>query len=419
MPKKQKIAEGLDRELVDKFAVPWERQDPEVFVGRSEELEIVELNCRRAVELCREGKKTAGHTIVFQGAPGAGKSMLLSQLVKLWEGKEEYPQFLPVSAAVLRDDTKLALEIIKKIAPGEEKRFRQNIIATGTTSGSIPGIASEEVSATRETKAEVAFFAVLKDLMPPAEWNRSLCILVDEIQNIGEDHRNCLELLHLGEHGLPIVPIYAGLADSVSALAKAGVSRLLIDNVRTIGALGLEECGAYVKQMLGLCRIPVTSDELNELAAGIAKSSEGWPQHLITETAALFWGIKRADYVWAGVDFSAVEKRAAIYREDSYRSRRSKEMKDQRCLVAAVMAAVPAIGMYQDVIHEIIERTARSDSPSWRLPKGMDSEMFLTHLLHQGALQPDRSDKWSCPIPSLRTWLIDQAPEVQSESRTS
>jgi len=42
---------------------------------------------------------------------------------------------------------------------------------------------------------------------PLGEWIRSLCILVDEIQYIGEDHRNCLELLHLGEHGLPIVPI--------------------------------------------------------------------------------------------------------------------------------------------------------------------------------------------------------------------
>ena len=72
MPKKQKIAEGLDRELVDKFAVPWERQDPEVFVGRSEELEIVELNCRRAVELCREGKKRRAIPLFFRVHRGRG-----------------------------------------------------------------------------------------------------------------------------------------------------------------------------------------------------------------------------------------------------------------------------------------------------------------------------------------------------------
>ena len=88
-------------------------------------------------------------------------------------------------------------------------------------------------------------------------------------------------------------PYYAGLGDSSLALGKAGVSRLQSVNVLTVGTLGPEECGSYVKQMLGLCRIPMTSDELDEAATGIAKSSDGLPQHPIYETVVLFWGLSK------------------------------------------------------------------------------------------------------------------------------
>ncbi len=85
----------------------------------------------------------------------------------------------------------------------------------------------------------------------------------------------------------------------------------------------------------------MTSDELDEAATGIAKSSDGLPQHPIYETVALFWGIKQADYDWAEVDFAAIESRAAGYREDSCWARQSPETEECLNLVAAVMATVP------------------------------------------------------------------------------
>ena len=100
------------------------------------------------------GKLAAVKTIIVQGAPGAGKSSLLSNLTERYGDKIECPQFLELPDEILKDSGKLALEIVKKIAPGEAKQFRQKNIATSKVSEGISGITSGEVSTTRETDAE-------------------------------------------------------------------------------------------------------------------------------------------------------------------------------------------------------------------------------------------------------------------------
>ena len=241
---------------------------------------------------------------------------------------------------------------------------------------------------------------------------------MDEIQTITKEHRVCLQQLHLGNHRLPLVPIYAGLADSRTVLVGAGLSRLQSGNMLTLGALELEECISYVKQMLDRCRISYPSSDMDSVANRIAKKSEGWPQHLHPETAALFGGLGQAACDLQAVDFSAVEKQAADCREMSYQDRQSSAMESAPSLVAAVIAAVPEDGMHKSEIFDIIKQKARSDPSSWCLLKGMDADACQIHLLHQGVLQPNRQCKWVCPIPSLRIWLIDQDPEVHKQIET-
>ena len=61
--------------------------------------------------------------------------------------------------------------------------------------------------------------------------------------------------------------------------------------------------------MLQHCRIAYPLGEQDEIVNGIAERSEGWPQHVHTETAALFGGLLRANGILAGVDRDAVKKR--------------------------------------------------------------------------------------------------------------
>ena len=91
-------------------------------------------------------------------------------------------------------------------------------------------------------------------------------------------------------------------------------------------------------------------------------------------------------------------------------------MDDSSALVAAVMAAIPEEGARGGEVLGIIRRTVHSDDaafPEWCLPKGMDAKMFRKHLIHRGALQPNEDRMLSCPIPSFRTWLIDQGPDAE------
>ncbi len=84
-------------------------------------------------------------------------------------------------------------------------------------------------------------------------------------------------------------------------------------------------------------------------------------------------------------------------------------MDEARCLVGAVMAALPESGTDRAAIIDSLDRVAAArgaESVAWRLPRGMDNAMLFDHLVHQGALQCGTDTLYHCPIPSFRTYLI-------------
>ncbi len=316
----------------------------------------------------------------------------------------------------LEDPGLAALEIIRKIAPSKAKDYRQKAVTnTGARIGL--GAVGAEGSTTRSTDPEAASFSILKEVLLPRNWKQPLCVLVDEIQNVGKIHEKVLTDLHLGEHGLPIVPIYAGLANSTAALAEAGLSRLQTGNVRTLGALAGEEVRSCVKQMLLNCRIDLGAGYVLDCLSGwIVERSEGWPQHVRTEAAALFWAIGQAKGELQHIEVEAMMKRASEYRNESYEARQSDEMKEAKQLVAAVMKDLPADGgLDRSEVLGAIKGNAKADrGAGWELPEGMTARQFLGHLIQKGAMQPFDADRLACPIPSLRAWLIDR-PRPEAE----
>ena len=408
----ERLDRGPDRARVEELGTPEEKAEPDVFVGREDLIEAVERNCRSAMKAMlkdRDARKDAlGMTFLVQGAPGAGKTTLLRHLKRRWT---ELGRVGPIVLAVHESDLKNTSILVRKIASAVSSKWLRTLRRVLDRFGvevKVPGAGSARIGQGSKNDA-LGDFDLLAKAIPPEKWKRPVCIMVDEIQNITGEHAVCIRKLHEGWHGLPIVPIYAGLADSYSVLEKKGFTRMKIANVRTIGALAADECASYVEQMLDRCRIAYTATQLECIAGGIAERSEGWPQHLNTETAALFWGLDKAGCDLGRVDFDAVKRQSAIYREKSYWARQSPEMLDSSSLVAAVMDAIPEDGMQPSQVLDAIKGTARTDAgTAWRLPKGMDADMFRDHLVHRGALQLNRDNKLSCPIPSLRTWLIDQ-----------
>ena len=261
-----------------------------------------------------------------------------------------------------------------------------------------------------------ARFDVLAELHPPQKWDRPVCLLVDEIQTVAKEHGKCLKELHLGEHGLPIMTVCAGLSVSAEKLRRAISPRLTSGNMRTLGVLPPEEVQSCVRQMLARCRVNYTAEQLKQFGGGIADRSEGWPQHVRTGTAALFGELAETRGDLERVDPEAVERRADTYREASYLERQSKEFGDSCDLVADLLRAMPETGMKRNQAVDITREKEVSYGPeSWRLPKGMDAGDFLDHLIHQGIFQPDERNILSCPIPSFWSWLIRHGTENQEE----
>ena len=111
------------------------------------------------------------------------------------------------------------------------------------------------------------------------------------------------------------------------------------------------------------------------------------------------------------VDAPLVREREERFRTASFGRRRSDGIRDARFLVAELMRQAPAEGANGSTIKRQIRNLARPlDDPEgvgWSLPKNRDEEWFLKHLVHQGVLQLNESDLYSCPIPSFRSYLME------------
>ena len=404
---------GPDKKLVKIFSRADERSAAHVFVGREDTIQAIDTNCRIAMWRVERGQAAEGKTFLVQGAPGAGKTSLMSRIKELWAGrKREAPYVLDLTTDELSDVSQPIRRIVSTVR-SEWWQGVRNCFGVREAEADAAALASAGIEG--KDKEGIGSFGIPAKSIPPKKWKKPLCIIVDEIQNVSEEHAACIRVLHEGRHGLPIVPIYAGLADSTSVLVNLGISRTQIDNSHILGALSSSEVKSCVRQMLDRCRIGRSDTQLERITKGIAERSEGWPQHVHTETAALFWGLHRADCDLDKVDHDAVDKRAWFYREASYSARRSPEMSESIHLVAKVLAELPKAGLHRSQALDSIKDKARPAGPTaWRIPEGMNANQFLDHLIRKGILQPDKNDILTCPIPILRTWLMEQADTLQA-----
>ncbi len=68
-----------------------------------------------------------------------------------------------------------------------------------------------------------------------------------------------LSTLHEGKHGLLIIPLFAGLANSRKLLVQRGISRIGPDYIHTIGSLEPGQPGEAVRMMLKRFRVDLAS----------------------------------------------------------------------------------------------------------------------------------------------------------------
>ena len=405
-----KGGEGPNLEALRKYAIVEDRELTPFFAGRKGVIGRVEDACARALEDCIGGKGAKGRTWLIQGAPGAGKTSLLDYLAERWRsagGKTAIA--VRVDLECLADLPVLTEQIASVAGIGDHFRVAETeSMQVGT---SILGIARADGSRSTATAPLRANLDNLAAIKPPKGWKRPICVMIDEIQSVRRKHQIGLRTLHLAEHGLPIVPILAGLGNSQDVLDgdEIELSRLSSECVVDLGRMDFLEAQESVRKFFIECGVVCNEENVEAWAEEIADLSDCWPQFLRSGIAALSGELARSGGMLAEICRKAVIDRAVLLRERAYRRRRSPGMAKSKELVAKLMRSAEASGLDWDEAVDIIrELDSGPDGPARRsLPEGKTAEAFLSELIRKGALQ--RSDRMNerlvCPIPSFRDFL--------------
>ena len=65
-------------------------------------------------------------------------------------------------------------------------------------------------------------------------------------------------------------------------------------------------------------------------------------------------------------------------------------------------------------IEYLMKELHQADPLKYCFPSDMNAGSFFIHLVHKGALHKESVDRFVCPIPSFRTYLLDRGGLVEN-----
>ena len=240
-------------------------------------------------------------------------------------------------------------------------------------------------------------------------------LLVDEAQRVavppGKEVNEILTNLHAGRGqtaGLRILPIFAGLADTVDKLTRGGLTRLS-GAPHQLGVLSVSDAAEAVSGFIRDERMRLQdmfrSDDREELAMSLAIASEGWPCHLHHYLQGfakhLVDDFRRTPPI-GGIYLNAIldygNEHRFQYCEDRMRAANLGAFED----------ALKAFAMSRNVSEPISEPELLTfTTKQFSLPHE-DISKALGNAVHYGVLEPygERADKlYRYPIPSMGTYM--------------
>ena len=427
-------AAATDFDALKYFAGLTDREASPFFGGRTDEIATVEHALKRIREKALENHlcPADGETILFQGAPGAGKSALLYHLAKVWRSSERNaPVVVNTALTHYVEERRLALHIAEAVDPAIAASFRRSETTHSSSrtdiGGGVPGVFTGSGSAesgrqAANAPAEISLDAVKRAL---SDSKRPVVLILDEAQGLEVyDVKSVLPLitrLHTGDHGGPFLTVFAGLAYSNAVLQKFGISRFSQGHEITLSALASEEATEIVLRMLAEYRVRGDTELRSQWANALARESCGWPQHLHVAMQALASQLPAATTPGSlePVDSqfgSAVLKASAQGREQYCERRIDEKLVVALDLVAETLRRIGSGAFRSEVIAHIRE-TAQPGHGNKSLPKGHDAEMFLDRMIRRGVLQHASGHKLVCPIPSLQNYIERFAKRITSRAQ--
>ncbi len=395
------------------------------FRGREAEYGVY----RSAVTSLSEGI-VGGGTMVFQGAPGAGKSALMAECMEAVR-RHSTPEMPWVAVAMNPDALESPAAIVRtmvKAASAEGERLRE--MASGT---SVVRVLDDLLDLARKLFHElsergggalgVSVGGRSDDEGMPASWvfqnaapllkKFHIVVCVDEAQNtpVSGPTKGVMDCLHRDPQGIPLVVAFFGLSDTQGVLRDCGLSRFARGRVVTLDPLPHDDSACAIRSVFDAYGFTGTQEDLEAWVNKLAELSQGWPQH-INSVAVAACDIIRANGGWIDSGhLDAAMAAAEEYKREYYAGRLAAGSSRAWVYRGLALAAEERGGdLSHDRIGSLTEEMCRKT--------GQSMEDFLTSALHAGllALSRDMPDHYRILIPSFGDYL--RALPVDSPSRT-
>ena len=261
-----------DLEGLQSFANQTDREESPIFVGRERETEHVVRQAELVGEVHAEGRNTQGATIVITGCPGSGKSAFLGHFARTFAKLELTKTVLiPVPCSDLDLTARNTEDLEAQLA-----RF-----AIRRKEGLHETFQALLKDAGQALKLRNTFERLEQKISKDAGKRTVVCLLVDEIQNVTEASAPAVQLLHTRSLSPPVLPIYAGLDDSVDRLKRiCRISRLSANAHMTMGALREHAATEATERLFEKHRVRSDTGARAAWAQAIDEEALDFAQHL-------------------------------------------------------------------------------------------------------------------------------------------
>ncbi len=393
---------------LQKYIDKKDRTTPLLFTGRREELAIAHAALGNLKE-----EQTQGNTVVFQGAPGAGKTALLEHIKDTLANECDSAK---LSAPLIGQPHEALFEVLKQIEPDTAETLRKSHQITKHGDVNF-GVGSGGVSSSSTSTPED--ITTLHRLMDERKSNKPLVLFLDEAQNAEGDlpsgRSTILQTLHEGDAG-KVCLIAGGLSDTEARLNQLGVSRLSFGNMATLQPLHEQEVIVSLEAFLNnedFC-IEVGGCDTAPLQQLVINESSGWPQHLTNTLHAIGEELIKVNGQLAECHINAIQRRSQARREDYY-MRRVETIPEP--LLYEVVSTIPKGGSVKEyMVYEAVERAYKSHP---LINQKLPYEEAFHRLVHRGVLQEDTTGNLTVPIPSMHDYIKHRSSKATAEGLPS
>lgn len=385
------------------------------FRGRDSEYDVF----RRAAKSLDAGM-IGGGTMIFQGAPGAGKSALMAECIEAvrkhstpeapWVAVDLNPENLASSVEVVKlliESINAESERLSQTISGSAARKLDRILETGRKAHqelSERGFRLAGVSIGGKPNSDQEKVYSQRVFQSAAELlkNYRIVVFVDEAQTVPMENttKGVVHCLNKPPARIPLVTAFFGLSDTEETLSKCGLSRPPDERTVSLGLLTHEEAFESIRSVFEAYALADSRESLEAWTEHLTELSQGWPQHINRVSVAACRVIRKHDgHIKGNLLDAAIEE--GRKRKQSYYAMILSRCSGQPWVYRklALIAGEKDGILSWDEIHELTQ-FARNE-------RGQSTDEFLTDALHAGVLMETRElpKHYRIPVPSFGDYL--------------